>query len=887
MLLFFVSGIERGRRHIRRNLVVEHLEERTVPALLGQQLFPADYPWNQNISNAPVASNSAAIISQIGSSTTIHPDWGDDNPSNGNSPLYGIPVNIVHGNSTAPINVEIDNYPSESDIVPVPVPANAVIEGDYQNGPNLNGGGYNAGQRGDSHLIVWDEDNNIAYELFGVTRPNDPTLFPNNNNVELPHTDGLWHAAQESVWNMNTDQFRSLGETSADAAGLSILAGLARPDEGLPVNQGGQGAIDHAIRMTLPAGDIAPQYIYPASHVVGDAPGANEVPFGTRFRLVNTTAVNKLIAGMGPEAQVIAHAMQQYGLMVADIGSTFYFQGTSASENSSGQISLAWNMDDVLGLEKLTVADFQVVNLTPIVTGLSTRFGAAGASVTINGQNFSGAAGRLSVLFGTVASKSVTVVSDSEITALVPSGSGTVDVRVQSGIKKTDPNNADDNVNHPIFGYGTSATSSADQFTYGAAPVFTTLDQRLVNQLYLDLLGRQADASGLSTWGGALDAGSSTRAQVAAAVVASSEYRTDEIDSAYEIIFDQQPDAAEQASALSFLGGSVLLQLEAQLYGSSSFFEANGSTNTGFLTGLYKDVLGRGLDAGGKQTWLAALTAGESRTAVAAAIISSTESEDYLVHAAFQQFLHRAADPAGLSSFVSQLQGGASIESVVVSLTGSAEYALNAKADANVAYVTQLYSDLLDRAADPGSLAALSNGLDSATLTRSQVLGLILGSAEYQNDVVQVLYKRYLNRAADAMGLASFSAELAGGASDETVAAALIGSGEFFADNGATNAGFINGIYQDSLDRAPTSAELAAGETELQNGTSHSQLAASIFATSEYETDVIQAAYQQLLHRAADNAGLTSMLALLKSGAHDEAVLAMLAESVEYFQRLS
>ena len=285
-----------GRRVPRTPLQVQELEDRVVPTLLGQQLFPSDYPWNQNISNAPVAANSAAIIAHIGASIRLHPDWGADSPANGNSPLYGIPFNVVHGNSTAKVNVIIDNYPGESDIVPVPIPANAVIEGDYQNGPNPNGGGYNAGQRGDSHLIVWDEDNNIAYELYGVTRPSDPTLFPNTNGVELPHTDGLWHAAQETVWNMNTDTFRTLGETSADAAGLSILAGLVRPDEGLPVAQGGQGAIDHALRVTLPSGDVNPQYIYPASHMVSESQGANNLPFGGRLRLANTPAIDALIS---------------------------------------------------------------------------------------------------------------------------------------------------------------------------------------------------------------------------------------------------------------------------------------------------------------------------------------------------------------------------------------------------------------------------------------------------------------------------------------------------------------------------------------------------------------------------------------------------------------
>jgi hypothetical protein len=458
-------------------LAGQELENRLMLTMLGQQLFPSDYPWNQNIANAPLASNSAAVIAHIGSSVGIHPDWGEDSASNGSSPLYGIPYNVVHGNTTTKINVVIDNYPGESDIVPVPIPANAVIEGDYQNGPNPNGGGYNAGQRGDSHLLIWDEDTDTAYELYGVTRPSDPTLFPNTNGVELPHTDGLWHAAQETVWHMTTDEFRALGDTSADAAGLSILAGLARPDEGLPTSQGGQGAIDHALRFTLPSSDVDSQYIYPASHVVSESAGSTKLPLGARLRLANTPAIDTQISKLGPEAQIIATAMQQYGLILADIGSSMYVTGTSASQDANNDISLTWNMNDVLGLEGLTAGDFQVVNLTPVVTGLSASSGSTGNTITINGQNFSGAAGNLSVFFANTPATSVTYISDTQISAVVPSGTGTVNVTVQSGVNETDPNNPSDNVNAPIFGYGTSAISAADQFTFSsqtiAAPVVT------------------------------------------------------------------------------------------------------------------------------------------------------------------------------------------------------------------------------------------------------------------------------------------------------------------------------------------------------------------------------------------------------------------------------
>jgi hypothetical protein len=433
-------------------LAVAELEERLVPTLLGQQLFPADYPWNQIISNAPVAANSAAIISHIGSSIHIHPDWGQDSASNGSSPLYGIPFNVVHGNTLAKVSVTIDNYPGESDIGLVPIPANAVIEGDFQNGPN-----HNVGSRGDSHLLVWDEDNNIAYELYLASRPSE-------------NADGKWHAGQESVWNMKTDSFRSLGWTSADAAGLSILAGLARPDEGLPVAQGGQGAINHALRFTLPSGDVNPQYIYPASHVVNVSSGSTNLPFGARLRLMNTTAVNNIINGLGPEAQIIAHAMQQYGLVLADIGSAMYVTGSSASQDANNAINFTWDMNDVLGLSSLNAGDFEVVNLTPVVTGLSASSGSAGNTVTVTGQNFSGAAGHLTVLFGSTSATSVTFVDDSHLTAVVPNGSGTVNVTVQSGVNATDPNNPIDNVNNPVFGYGISAVVAADQFSYSSGP---------------------------------------------------------------------------------------------------------------------------------------------------------------------------------------------------------------------------------------------------------------------------------------------------------------------------------------------------------------------------------------------------------------------------------
>jgi len=451
-------------------------------ALLGSNLFPADNPWNQNISQAPAATNSVAIMNSIigrYGNAHFHPDFGQDYQA-ADDPLYGIPYNVVHGNSTPKVRVVIDGYPDESDVQNAPIPGNAVIEGDTQTGPTVG-----LDNRGDSHLLVWDEDNNVAYEFYQASRPSE-------------NTDAMWHAAQESVWDMKTNSFRTLGWTSADAAGLPILPGLARPDEALPVAQGGQGVIRHALRLTLPNAIILNQYLYPGSHTAN--PGNTNVsiqpPMGARFRLKAATDISAL----NPQAKVVAQAMKDYGLIVADNGSAFYVTGASYSVNTNNQFALTWNDDDIQdtthGLKSLLFTNFEVVDLFPAVTNVSPAQGVAGASVTISGRNYSGAAGRLSAWFGSN-QVPATVTDDAHVTALAPSGSGTVDVRVQSGVGNA---NSPANYTSPVWGYGLSATSSVARFAYQSLDPFHAwlASYGLPSDGSADFL--DSDRDGLNNW---------------------------------------------------------------------------------------------------------------------------------------------------------------------------------------------------------------------------------------------------------------------------------------------------------------------------------------------------------------------------------------------------
>ena len=429
------------------SLVFTAILQISAPLTPAAVLFPADNPWNQSISNAPVAANSTAIISNVVTqfgNGRFHPDFGQDTHST--APLYGIPYNVVHGNTAPKVNAVIDAYAGESDLLPAPIPATAVLEGDLQNGPVVG-----LVNRGDSHLLLLDVDNTVAYEFFHASRPSE-------------NADAHWHADNETVWDMKVDTFRTLGWTSADAAGLPILPGLARPDEALPISQGGQGAIRHALRFTLPNSVILNNYLYPASHNAnpGNSSAAFQPPMGARFRL--KASVN--ISSLYPQSKVVAQALKDYGMIVADNGSSLFLSGASYSVDANNAFSLTWDDNDIQdsthGLKSLHFSDFEVVDLTPTVSSVNPANGGAGTPVMIIGQNFSGAAGRLQVWFG-AASVPATVSDDSHLSVSAPSGSGTVDVQVQSGVGNA---NFPENLTRPIWGYGLSATSTVARFTF-------------------------------------------------------------------------------------------------------------------------------------------------------------------------------------------------------------------------------------------------------------------------------------------------------------------------------------------------------------------------------------------------------------------------------------
>ena len=269
-------------------------------------IFPASNAWNERVDSLPVARDSAAIVAAIGADEGLHADFGsglwDGAP-------IGIPVTVVPG-SEPKARVAFE-YADESDKGPYPIPANVRIEGG-----------------GDRHAIIVDRDSCKLYELYALRRGA-----------------GGWTAGSGAIWSLGSNRLRPAGWTSADAAGLPILPGLARYDD---IASGG---IRHALRFTVSRSREA--YVWPARHYASSDTDPSLPPMGLRLRLKASFDTR----GFPPQARAVLEALKRYGMIVADNGSSWYVSGVPDPR---------WSNDDLHTLGRVHGSDFEVVDTSSL-----------------------------------------------------------------------------------------------------------------------------------------------------------------------------------------------------------------------------------------------------------------------------------------------------------------------------------------------------------------------------------------------------------------------------------------------------------------------------------------------------------------------------------------
>jgi hypothetical protein len=283
-------------------------EGRPLPRAADCPIFPASSHWNQRVDRLPVDPRSDATVGAIGRGDNAHADFGSGLWDGG--PI-GIPYVVVGGDQPR-VPVSFD-YADESDRGRYPIPRGAPIEG----GPRADG---------DRHVIVVDRARCVLHELYAA-HPVDGGR--------------RWRAGSGARWDLRSNRLRPRGWTSADAAGLAILPGLARYDEVR------RGRIDHALRITVPRTRRA--FVYPARHFASGLTDRNLPAMGQRLRLKRGFDVSRF----PPQARVVLRALKRYGALVADNGSAWYV---------SGAPSPGWDNDDLHSLHRVRGGDFEVVD---------------------------------------------------------------------------------------------------------------------------------------------------------------------------------------------------------------------------------------------------------------------------------------------------------------------------------------------------------------------------------------------------------------------------------------------------------------------------------------------------------------------------------------------
>jgi hypothetical protein len=293
------------------------------PTIGGCPMFPSNYPYNVDISQAPLDPGSATIIAKLktraGAIVAEYPGGeyvnvvpaGQANVAVQTTAAYGFDVNDAF-------------YQNNGAGATAPVP-NGVL---YENANNPNS---------DHHMMIVEQGSCRLFELY-AWNPSSATSG--------------WSALV--TWNLTKNEQLPDGWGSTTAAGTPLLPGVIWYSEVVA------GAIEHAVDIVIPGAAIAQyEYVKPAARS-GGACGSpyppDGFPYGGRVRLKASYDTSGF---SGTQAKVVIVALQKYGMLNTDDS------GETRSSFRLGDGNKL-NQADIGQLSKLTWDDFEVPTMAVV-----------------------------------------------------------------------------------------------------------------------------------------------------------------------------------------------------------------------------------------------------------------------------------------------------------------------------------------------------------------------------------------------------------------------------------------------------------------------------------------------------------------------------------------
>lgn len=290
------------------------------------QILPVDNAWNEDVSRRPLLANSAAVVSQIVA----------DLQSTRRTVRAFYEMNFVLVPANQPlVPITFDLYGDESDPSPYPIPSQLPIETwphdtpsnytlyDWQRDIYQDGG--------DRHAIIVQPSSGNVWETW-------------QTQLVVANGQTNWHSANGARFNLNTNGLRPAGWTSADAAGLSMFAGLVRYDECQ------RGVIEHALRVVVARSRQS--YLYPATHYASSDTSPNRPAMDQRLRLSSSFVIPP---AWSTEEKAVLNALKKYGALVADNGG--FFSLSVAPDHR-------WSSSAFSHLSSVSVTNFEVIQGT-------------------------------------------------------------------------------------------------------------------------------------------------------------------------------------------------------------------------------------------------------------------------------------------------------------------------------------------------------------------------------------------------------------------------------------------------------------------------------------------------------------------------------------------